>query len=110
MALSTTEAEYIAATEAVWLKELLMELQILKQEVTVYSDSQNAIHLCKNPVFYERSKHIQVKYYFIRDKISQEVFKLEKIPTEFNPSDIGTKIMPLSKFNTCKSLLNIKAG
>ena len=42
--------------------------------------------------------------------ISQDVFKLKKIPTELNPSDMGTKILPLSKFNTCKSLLNIDSG
>ena len=114
VALSTTEAEYIAATEAakeaIWLKGLLTELQVLRQDVILYSDSQSAIHLCKNPVFHERSKHIQVKYHFIRDMIAQDVFKLKKIPTEFNPSDMGTKILPLSKFNTCKSLLNIDYG
>ena len=114
VALSTTEAEYIAATEAakeaIWLKGLLTELQVLRQDVILYSDSQSAIHLCKNPVFHERSKHIQVKYHFIRDMIAQDVFKLKKIPTEFNPSDMGTKILPLSKFNTCKSLLNIDSG
>ena len=56
VALSTTEVEYIAATEAakevIWLKGLLTELQILKQDVNLYLDSQSAIHLCKNPVFH----------------------------------------------------------
>ena len=42
--------------------------------------------------------------------ISQDVFKLKKIPTQLNPSDMGTKILPLSKFNICKSLLNIGSG
>ena len=112
--MSTVEAEYIAATEAakeaIWLKALLTELQILKQDVILYSDSQSAIHLSKNHVFHERSNHIQVKYQFIRDMISQDVFKLKKIPTQLNPSDMGTKILPLSKFNICKSLLNIGSG
>ena len=114
VALSTTEVEYIALTEAakeaIWLKGLLIELKVLEHEVVIYSDSQSAIHLCKNPVFHERSKHIQVKYHFIRDMISQQMFKLEKIPTEFNPSDMGTKILPMSKFNMCKSLLNVNVG
>ena len=89
-----------------------MELQVLKQEVIIYSDSQSAIHLCKNPVFHERSKHIQVKYHFIRDMISQEVFKLEKIPTEFNPSDMGTKILPLSSSmfaRACSILMQVNS-
>ena len=111
VALSSTEAEYIAATEAakeaIWIKGLLMELTLLQTEVVIYSDSQSAIHLCKNPVFHERSKHIQVKFHFIRDMINQKVFRLEKIPTELNPSDMGTKVLPVSKFNICKSLLNI---
>ena len=57
VALSSTEAEYIAATEAakeaIWLKGLLNELGFLEQEVVVYSDSQSAIHLSKNLVFHE---------------------------------------------------------
>ena len=114
VALSSTEAEYIVATEAakeaMWIKGLLMELKLMQQEVVVYSDSQSAIHLCKNPVFHERSKHIQVKYHFIRDMVAQKVFKLEKVPTELNPSDMGTKVLPVSKFNVCKNLLNIGTG
>ena len=114
VALSSTEAEYIAATEAakeaMWIKGLLMELKLMQQEVVIYSDSQSAIHLCKNPVFHERSKHIQVKYHFIRDMVAQKVFKLEKVPTELNLSDMGTKVLPVSKFNVCKNLLNIGTG
>ena len=78
--------------------------------MVIYSDNQSAIHLCKNPVFHERSKHIQVKYHFIRDMVAQKVFKLEKVPTELNPSDMGTKVLPVSKFNVCKNLLNIGTG
>ena len=111
--LSSTEAEYIAATEAakegIWLKGLLEELNLLEQKVIVYSDSQSSIYLCKNPVFHERSKHINVKYHFIRDLVSQELLKIDKIPTEFNPADMGTKVVPVSKFHTCRDLLKIKS-
>ena len=70
-----------AAKEAIWLKGLLSELNFLQQKVVIYSDSQSTIHMCKNLVFHETSKHIQVKYHFIKDVFSQEIFKLEKIPT-----------------------------
>ena len=114
VALSSTEAEYVAATEAakeaLWLKGLLCELCVLQQDVIIYSDSQSAIHLSKNPMFHERSKHIQVKYHFIREMVAQGSFKLEKIPTELNPSDMGTKILPIGKFTVCKNLLNIGTG
>ena len=69
MGLSTTKVEYMATTEGikevVWLKRLLQELRLLQEKVMVYPNSQSAIHLCKNPVFYERSKHISIKYHFI---------------------------------------------
>ncbi|KAL0291599.1 UNVERIFIED_CONTAM: Retrovirus-related Pol polyprotein from transposon TNT 1-94, partial [Sesamum radiatum] len=64
VALSTTEAEYIAATEAfkeaLWLEGIVNEIGFLKQKVTIFSDSQSAIQLCKNPVFHDRTKHIDV--------------------------------------------------
>ena len=87
-----------------------MELKLFQTKVVIYSDSQRAIHLCKNPVFHERSKHIQVKFHFIRDMITHKVIKLEKIPTELNPLDMGTKVLAVSKFNICNSLLNISSG
>ncbi|KAL0366969.1 UNVERIFIED_CONTAM: Retrovirus-related Pol polyprotein from transposon TNT 1-94 [Sesamum radiatum] len=64
VALSTTEAEYIATTEAfkeaIWLKGILSEIGFLKNNLTVFSDSQSSIQLCKNPVFHDRTKHIEV--------------------------------------------------
>ncbi|KAL5549510.1 hypothetical protein UlMin_004741 [Ulmus minor] len=112
--LSTTEAEYIATTEAmkeaIWLKGLLKELKLLKGEVNVYSDSQSSIFLCKNPVFHDRTKHIDVKYHFIRDVVSQGIINLQKIPSEFNPADMGTKVLPVSRFKECLNSLNIEPG
>ncbi|XP_060670663.1 secreted RxLR effector protein 161-like [Ziziphus jujuba] len=82
VALSTTEAEYMAITdaakEAIWIKGLLSELNMLHKAVILYSDSQSAIHLSKNPVFHERSKHIQIKYHFMRDMVERKEVKLEK--------------------------------
>ncbi|XP_060671366.1 probable leucine-rich repeat receptor-like protein kinase At1g35710 [Ziziphus jujuba] len=88
-----------AAKEAIWIKGLLSELNMLHKAVILYSDSQSAIHLSKNPVFHERSKHIQIKYHFIRDMVERKEVKLEKVPTELNPIDMGTKVLPLS--STC---------
>jgi len=71
VALSSTEAEYVAVTdafkEATWLQGLLKEIQMLQGKVTVFSDSQSVIHLCKNPVYHERTKHVDVKYHYVRD-------------------------------------------
>ncbi|KAH9660266.1 hypothetical protein KPL70_024153 [Citrus sinensis] len=69
VALSTTEAEYIAATEAVkealWLKGLVAELGLSQKSVPIHCDSSSAIHLCKNPAHHEKTKHIDIKLHFI---------------------------------------------
>ena len=111
VALSTTEAEYIAATEAikegVWIQGMLRELGIYNGIATVYTDSQSALHLCKNPVFHERTKHVEVKYHFIREKVTQGEMKVEKVPTEDNLADMGTKVVSLGKFKHCLDLLGV---
>ncbi|KAL5567835.1 hypothetical protein UlMin_024410 [Ulmus minor] len=65
---------------------------------------------CCNPVFHDRTKHIDVKYHFIRDVVSQGIINLQKIPSEFNPADMGTKVLPVSRFKECLNSLNIEPG
>ena len=112
VALSTTEAEFMATTEAfkeaLWLQGILQELKQIKGRVTVYSDSQSSIHLCKNPVYHEKSKHIDIRLYWIREKIEEGVIKLEKVRSEDNPADAGTKVLTVSKFRHCLDLLNLR--
>ncbi|XP_062074786.1 secreted RxLR effector protein 161-like [Humulus lupulus] len=104
VALSTTESEYVAVTEAIkeaiWIKGLMEELSLLREKSTVYSDNQSCIHLCKNPVFHDRTKHVEIKYHFIRDQVTQEVVNIEKVPTEDNPIDMGTKVSVKEDNNT----------
>ena len=77
MALSTTEAEYTAATkavkEALWLKGLVIELGLNQKSVPVYCDSSSAIHLSKNPAHHEKTKHIDVKLHLIRNEVSRGI-------------------------------------
>ena len=112
VALSTTEAEFMATTEAfkeaVWIKGILSEIQMLSRRVTVFSDSQSAIHLSKNPVYHERSKHIDIRLFWIRNKIEEGEVNLEKIPSEDNPADAGTKVLTVSKFQHCLDSLNMR--
>lgn len=111
VALSSTEAEYIAATDAVkegiWLKNLLDKIGFSGNNVTVFSDSQSTIHLSRNPVFHDRTKHIDVKFHFIRDIMEKKIKKIEKISTKCNPAYMGTKVLPLQKFKDCLNLLNV---
>jgi hypothetical protein len=74
VALSTAEAEYVAACaackEAVWLRKLLSELFGLKLEATcIWCDNQSCMKLSKNLVFHDNSKHIEIKYHYIRDMV-----------------------------------------
>ncbi|KAL5538478.1 hypothetical protein UlMin_035497 [Ulmus minor] len=114
VALSTIEAEYIAVTEAIkeaiWLQGLLLELKVLKEKAVVYSNSQSAIHLCKNPMFHERTKHVDVRYHFIREKMTDGVIKVDQVSSENNPADMGTKALTVRKFKHCFELLRIGEG
>ncbi|GJV77066.1 retrovirus-related pol polyprotein from transposon TNT 1-94 [Tanacetum coccineum] len=76
VALSTTEAEYMALTEAIkesiWLEGLLIELGVNLRSVVVNCDNQSAIHLSKNAMFHEGTKHINVRYHFIREIVESK--------------------------------------
>lgn len=102
VALSTTESEYMAASHAVkelvWLRNLLCELQQKKLDApTFYMDNQSAIRLVKNPEFHKRTKHIDVRYHFIREKFEDGIFKLEYVQTDDQAADIMTKALPKPK-------------
>ncbi|KAE8689483.1 CYP710A2 protein [Hibiscus syriacus] len=88
VATSTTEAEYVAATqaskEAIWLKMLLEELGHNQEYVSLFCDSQSALHLARNPAFHSRTKHIRVQYHFIREKVEEGTVDMQKIHTKDN--------------------------
>ncbi|GJS00082.1 retrovirus-related pol polyprotein from transposon TNT 1-94 [Tanacetum coccineum] len=96
VALSTTEAEYMALTEAVkeaiWLRGLLEELGIELNTMAVNCDNQGTNHLSRNHVFHERTKHINVRYQFIRKVLEANTIKVLKVGTEHNVVDALTKV------------------
>ena len=114
VALSSTEAEYVAVTdafkEAICLQRILNEIKMIHGKVIIYSDSQSAIHLCKNPVYHERTKHVDVKYHFVRDQIAKDIVQIQKVSTEDNSADMGTKIVTVAKFKHCMNLLHVEVG
>ncbi|KAE8704670.1 hypothetical protein F3Y22_tig00110447pilonHSYRG00005 [Hibiscus syriacus] len=107
VALSTTEAEYVAITEAskemVWLQSFLEELGKKQENNVLYCESQSAIHLAKNPSFHSRTKHIQLRYHFIRSLLEDEILKLEKISGAQNPADMLTKTVTTDKLKLCST-------
>ena len=81
MSLSTAKEDYVAACsascEAVWLRKLLSYLFDLQLDATsIYCDNQSCVKLSENLVFHEKSKHIKVKYHYIRDMVQRGAVKL----------------------------------
>ena len=87
VALSTVEAEYISASdasqEAIWLRKLLFDLFDSSLEpVVIHCDNQSYVKLSENPVFHDRSKHIEMRYHYVRDMVQRRVVSLPYIPTD----------------------------
>jgi hypothetical protein len=81
------EDEYVATCatcrEAVWLQKLLSGLLGLKMKVTcIWCDNQSCMKLSENPVFHDRSKHIKIKYHYIRDMVQRGVMRLQYVNIE----------------------------
>ncbi|MCO5594128.1 hypothetical protein L7F22_048149 [Adiantum nelumboides] len=113
VALSSTEAEYVAAAmaakEGIWLQRLLEELQIFKPlPITLHLDNQSCIHLAKNPKHHEKTKHVDFKYHFIRELVEEGKINLEYTPTEYMWADFLTKAVPKVKHDACCSNLPIQ--
>ena len=109
VALSMTEAKYMALTEAVketiWLQGLMDNLGIKQDFLKVNYDSMSVIYLAKNQVYYTRTKHIDVRHHFVRDVLGDGDSESKKIHTKNNPADMLKKVIPGVKFNHCKNLL-----
>ena len=73
----------------------------------LYFDSQSAIHLSKNKTFQSKSKHIDVKYHWIRDALEMKLFYLEKIHTDENELDMMTKPIPTEKLQLCRKQVGL---
>jgi hypothetical protein len=113
VALSTTEAEYIAVTEAskemIWLQGLLAEMGFKQEKNVLHSDSQSAIHLAKNSAFHSRTKHIGLRYHFVRSLLEDGVLTLEKIQGSKNPADMLTKTVTIEKLKLCSTSVGLQA-
>uniref|UniRef100_A0A2N9EMG6 CCHC-type domain-containing protein n=1 Tax=Fagus sylvatica TaxID=28930 RepID=A0A2N9EMG6_FAGSY len=113
VAMSTTEAEYMAvaeaAKEALWLKGLVKELGLNQGGVQMHCDSQSAIYLAKNQVYHARTKHIDVRFHKIRELIVTGDIVLEKVHTSENAADMLTKPVTTAKFKHCLDLVNVSS-
>ena len=105
VSLSTTEAEYIALTytakEAIWFRNFLSELiSPIAFPLNIYNDNQSAISLAHAELgqFHARTKHIDIRYHFIREKIKDGMIEVTYCPTNEMTADILTKPLSSHKF------------
>lgn len=113
VALSSCEAEFMAANAAacqgVWLNKLLIQIVGKKLEpVIIYIDNKSAIDLTKNPVFHGRSKHIDIRFHFIRGCVERGEIQVKFVNTGEQRADVLTKAMSAAKFERMRDLLGIK--
>lgn len=105
VALSSMESEYMAIAEAckeaMYLRLLLCEVTGSLNTVLLYNDSQSAQKLVANYVCHRKSKHIDIRYHFIKDAVSNKVIQLEYLPTTDMPADVLTKALCPVKHNRC---------
>ncbi|CAM6085559.1 unnamed protein product [Calypogeia fissa] len=100
---SSTEPEYVATEEAtkeaIWLNKLVRDLGILQSSVDLHCDSNSALHIAANRMTHGRVKHIDIRYHFIRQAVSDKQIELIKIEGKLNPADMLTKVIPLESFS-----------
>eukprot|EP00253_Pinus_taeda_P006664 PITA_06664 len=111
VALSTTEAEYMAAThaskEVFWLQRLCSSMGFVQEAIRIDCDSKSAIFLAKNPAYHSKKKHIDVQYHFVRDMIEDKKVLLVKVDTLKNTADALTKSVSFEKFSWCRETMGV---
>jgi len=114
VALSTTEAEYMAAVEAgkevAWMRNILSEFGYGVQEPsTLKMDNQSAITVSKNPEHHGRMKHLDLRLYWLRDKVEHGMLTPDFIPTGEMIADCLTKCVPAPKVRFCREQMGVLA-
>ena len=115
VALSTTEAEYIAltqaTTESIWIQRSLHELGCdVKDSNVIHEDNQGAIALAHNPEFHARTKHIDVQYHFVRDCVRDSIISLRYCPTTEMVADQLTKPLSATRHRFLIGKMGIRPG
>ena len=110
--LSTTEAEFVAATvcacQAIWMKKILTELKYSDEDcITIWCDNSSTIKLSKNLVLHGRSKHIDVRYHFLRNLVKAGSIDLVHCGSKDQLADVMTKPLKVDDFQRLRGLLGV---
>ena len=108
---SSTEAEYMSLSDCsrqvAWVHQLFKEVGYDLDSIEVSSDNQGAIFIASNPVTERRSKHIDIRYHYIREVIECGLVEVNYIPGENNPADLLTKNLGRVKFEKFRSMYGL---
>jgi histone deacetylase 1/2 len=115
MSRSSTEAEYKAlanvTAEMIWVEALLIELGVkLKEKSNLWCDNLSATFLCANPIFHARTKHIEIDFYFLRERVANNQLAIWFISSNDKVANGFTKALPVNKLDEFKHNLNLFAG
>lgn len=108
-----SEAEYVALSiatqEAVWLRRLFAGLKVGPQEPTpLMEDNQGTIAMARNPVSHARTKHIDIRYHYLREAVKEGTINLSYCPTEDMIADLLTKPLSRGRFETLRDAMGLK--
>ncbi|GKC78301.1 hypothetical protein Tco_1129075 [Tanacetum coccineum] len=102
-AISSIEAEYIAlsgcCSQILWMRSQLTDYSFQFNKIPLYCDNKSTIALCCNNVQHSRAKHIDIRYYFIKEQVDNGILELYFVWTEYQLADIFTKPFPQERFN-----------
>ena len=109
---SSTEAEYKAlanaTAEVIWIQSMLKELGVPQvQPPCLWCDNLGATYLSANPVFHARTKHIEIDFHFVRERVANKQLEIRFIPSKNQLADGFTKALPVKSFEEFKRNLNL---
>ncbi|GJU44272.1 hypothetical protein Tco_1201538 [Tanacetum coccineum] len=103
MTLSTAEAEYVALSaccaQVIWIRTQLTDYDFYFNKIPIYCDSKSAIAISCNPVQHSRTKHIAVRYHFIKEHVEKGTIELYFVKIDYQLANLLTKSLPVDRFN-----------
>ena len=109
---SSTEVEYKAlpdgTAEVIWLQYLLTDLQVPSVSApTIWCDNLGATYLSANSIFYARTKHVEVDYHFVRDRVAKKEMQIHFIPSQDQLANVLTKLLSTDSFTAFRFKLRV---